>query len=84
MSSRSLSENLNAAPCAESHEAAASLEHTMTNHLMEQTRAYSREEDEDGRADEDPNTGTDSSAIKAAAPILQSEDDEMLDEDAPK
>jgi hypothetical protein len=51
---------------------------------MEQTRAYSCEEDEDERAHEDPNTGTDSSAIKAAAPILQSEDDELFDEDAPK
>jgi hypothetical protein len=82
---RSLSEEVNPACCAESHIAGSpSLEHTMTNHPIEHTRADGRIEDKDKRANGDPDTGPEPPETEAAAPILQSEDDELVDEDAPE
>lgn len=56
----------------------------MTNHPIEHTRADGRIEDKDKRANGAPDTGPEPPETKAAAPILQSEDDELVDEDAPE
>jgi len=55
----------------------------MTNQSKEQTRGVGRKDDEDKRADDTPTSDTGSPAPDSAAPILQSEDDELFDEDAP-
>ncbi|MEZ0606073.1 hypothetical protein ACAX43_28645 [Paraburkholderia sp. IW21] len=56
----------------------------MTNHRKEQTRNAGRERDKDKRLVDIPNSDTGSPAPDSAAPILQSEDDELFDEDSPE
>jgi hypothetical protein len=60
-----------------------SSEHAMTNQPKEQKRGVGRK-DEDKRADDIPNSDTGSPAPDSAAPILQSEDDGLFDEDSPE
>ncbi|KAE8753753.1 hypothetical protein FSO04_43350 [Paraburkholderia madseniana] len=55
----------------------------MTNQPKEQKRGVGRK-DEDKRADDIPNSDTGSPAPDSAAPILQSEDDGLFDEDSPE
>lgn len=56
----------------------------MTNHRKEQTRDGGREDGEDKRPVDTPDPDVGSPAPDTAAPVLQSEDDELLDEDAPE
>jgi len=56
----------------------------MTNHRKEQTRNAGRERDKDKRPVDIPDPGAGSPAPDTATPILQSEDDELSDEDAPE
>jgi hypothetical protein len=55
----------------------------MTNHRKERTRNAGRERDQDKRPVDTPDPGAGTPAPDAATPILQSEDDELSDEDAP-
>ncbi|SIT46963.1 hypothetical protein BN2475_700076 [Paraburkholderia ribeironis] len=54
----------------------------MMNHPLEQTRAAGRIDDQDKRANDAPDNGDAPTENEAPAPILQSEDDELVDEDA--
>ncbi|RKE25207.1 hypothetical protein B0G76_6729 [Paraburkholderia sp. BL23I1N1] len=56
----------------------------MTNHPIEQTRGVNRGDDKDERPADAPDRDVGSPVPDTAAPILQSEDDELFDEDAPK
>ncbi|REG48542.1 hypothetical protein B0G80_4782 [Paraburkholderia sp. BL6669N2] len=57
----------------------------MTNHRKKQTRDVGRPEDNnERRRPEDAPNASGSPAPDSAAPVLRSEDDELLDEDAPK
>ncbi|CAB3795467.1 hypothetical protein LMG28614_04181 [Paraburkholderia ultramafica] len=56
----------------------------MTNHQKKQTREAGGENSKDKQPADDPHRRTGSPMPDTAAPILQSEDDELSDEDAPK
>ncbi|MFL9959069.1 hypothetical protein PQR65_37350 [Paraburkholderia nemoris] len=56
----------------------------MTNHRKEQTRDAGRERDRDKQPVDTPDPGAGPPAPDTAPPILQSEDDELSDEDAPE
>lgn len=56
----------------------------MTNHRKEQPRNAGRERDKNKRPVDTPAPGAGTPAPDAGTPILQSEDDELYDEDAPE
>jgi hypothetical protein len=56
----------------------------MANHRNEQAREVGHEDGKDKQPANAPAAGVGCLAPDSAAPILQSEDDELSDEDAPK